>query len=144
MTETLRYRWPERYFTGLSKAVRFVREREFIKRQKTGRFVLGRSDSFARQRKSKWTLQFHKVFPGLKFNKAAISRRTGIPVKTLDTVYNRGRRAWQTGGSRPGVTADQWGTARVYKYVLVTKKKAPKVWYVGRSDPDKNLRTKLV
>lgn len=132
--------WPERYFAGLSKTMRPVRERELMKRRRTGKFVLGRSNTFAKPRTSKWTQQFHKVFPGLKFNKGNISTRTGISRKTLNTVFDRGRRAWQTGGSRPGVTANQWGTARLYKYVLVTKKKAPKAWYIGKRDPDNNLR----
>lgn len=133
-------KWPVRYFTGLSAKMKLVRERELMKRRRTGKFVLGRSNTFAKPRTSRWTQQFHKVFPGLKFNKGLISARTGIPRKTLDTVYDRGRRAWQTGGSRPGVTANQWATARVMKYILVTKKKAPKVWYVGRRDPNNNLR----
>jgi hypothetical protein len=115
-----------------------MRERELLKRKRTGQFKLGKSDMFAKPRKSKWTLQFHKVYPGLKFNKEAIAARTRIPRQVLDTVYNRGRRAWQTGGSRPGMTADQWGVARVYKFVLVSKKKARATGY----DPDNNLRRK--
>jgi hypothetical protein len=83
---------------------------------------------------------FHKTYPGLKFNKEAIARRTGISRSTLNTVYNRGLKAWKTGGSRPGATAPQWAVARTYKYVLVTKGKAPRAWYVGRSDPDADLR----
>lgn len=73
-------------------------------------------------------------------NKAAISRRTGISRSTLDTVYNRGLKAWKTGGSRPGASAHQWATARLYKYVLVTKGKAPRPWYATKYDPDKDLR----
>jgi hypothetical protein len=34
------------------------------------------------------------------------------------------------------------GVARVYRYVLVTKHKAPKAWYASRPDPDNNLRHK--
>jgi hypothetical protein len=82
------------------------------------------------------------VYPDLKFNKDAISKITKIPKKTLDTVYDRGLKAWKTGGSRPGASAHQWAVARVYKYVLVTKKKAPKEWYETRFDPDSNLRKK--
>lgn len=137
---TLSRKWPERYFQGLSNAMKLTRERELVKRKKTGIFKLGKSDSFARPKKSRWTQQFHKIYPGLKFNKAAISSRTGISRKTLDTVYDRGRRAWQTGGSRPGTTADQWGIARLYKFVLVSKKKAPGAWYKTKRDPDQNLR----
>jgi hypothetical protein len=138
---TLKKSWPERYFGGLTRPLMFTRERELMKRKKNKKkFILRKSNRFARPRKSRWTLQFHKVYPGLKFNKSLISKKTGIPVKTLDTVYDRGRRAWQTGGSRPGMTADQWGVARLYKYVLVTKKKAPRAWYATKFDPDQDLR----
>ena len=105
---------------------------------------LGRSNKGGTRQKSKWTLLFHKTYPGLKFNKEAIARRTGISRSTLNTVYNRGLKAWKTGGSRPGATAPQWAVARVYKYVLVTKGKAPRAWYATRFDPDQNLRAKRV
>lgn len=133
--------WPERYFTGLSKSMRRIREKELLKRRTTpfSKLSLKKSDTFAKPKKSKWTLLFHKTYPGLvKFNKESISKRTGIPVKTLNTVYYRGLKAWKTGGSRPGATAQQWGIARMYKYVLVTKKKAKTTRY----DPDQNLRRK--
>jgi len=138
---TLKRTWPQRYFSGLSRMLKFTRERELMKRRKSTTFKLRKSNSFAKPRKSRWTLQFHKVYPGLKFNKSLISKRTGIPLKALDTVYDRGRRAWQTGGSRPGMTANQWGVARTYKYILVTKKKAPRAWYANRFDPDQDLRS---
>jgi len=138
----LRRSWPERYFSGLSKTLKLAREKELLKRRKTpySKLKLGASNKGGTRQKSKWTKLFHEVYPNLKFNKAAISRRTGISVSTLNTVYNRGLKAWKTGGSRPGATAPQWAIARVYKYVLVTKKKAPKAWYAMRFDPDQNLR----
>jgi len=138
-------RWPERYFTGLSGPLKLVREKELLKRRITpfGKLKMGRSNSVVKTKKSKWTLQFHKVYPGLPFDKSLIAKRTGIPLKTLTTVYDRGLKAWKTGGSRPGATAQQWAIARVYKFVLVTKKKAPKEWYLFRSDPDQNLRRKM-
>lgn len=132
--------WPTRYFAGLSKTMKKVREKELLKRKKTKIFKLGKSDALAKPRRSRWTGLFHKVYPGLKFKKNLISKKTGIPKKNLNTVYDRGRRAWQTGGSRPGMTADQWGVARVYKYVLVTQHKAPMAWYAKRPDPNNNLR----
>jgi hypothetical protein len=120
------------------------REKELLKRRRVSysKLRLGQSNKAATKRKSKWTLQFHKVYPGLKFNKEAIAKKTGISRSTLNTVYDRGLKAWKTGGSRPGVTAAQWAVARVYKYVLVTKKKAPKAWYATRADPNQNLRLK--
>ena len=139
---TLRRAWPERYFTGLSRSMKLRRELELMRRKRVpySKLRMGRSDKGGTKRKSKWTLLFHRTYPGLKFNKEAIARRTGISRSTLNTVYNRGLKAWKTGGSRPGATASQWAVARVYKYVLVTKSKAPRVWTAGRSDPDANLR----
>lgn len=139
---SLSRRWPERYFSGLSPRLRKQRERELLRRRSVpySKLTLGPSNKGGTRQKSRWTLLFHKVYPGLKFNKEAISRRTGIPRSALNTVYNRGLKAWKTGGSRPGATAPQWATARVYKYVLVTKGKAPKKWYATRVDPNNNLR----
>ena len=139
---TVTRRWPERYFTGLSAAMRRTREKELLKRRRLpySKLGLSKSNKGGTKRKSKWTQLFHKTYPDLKFNKEAIARRTGIPRSTLNTVYNRGLKAWRTGGSRVGATASQWAVARTYKYILVTKGKAPKAWYATKFDPDNNLR----
>ena len=136
--------WPERYFSGLSKTMKLIREKELLKRRTTPYSKLGLSTSNkgGTKKKSKWTQKFHEVYPNLKFNKNLISKRTGISRKNLDTVYNRGLKAWKTGGSRVGATASQWAVARVYKFVLVSKKKVPKEWYASKFDPDNNLRHK--
>jgi len=138
---TITRSWPERYFSGLSRSIGLAREKELLKRRRVpySALTLGRSNTGGTRKKSKWTQLFHTTYPGLKFNKDAIAKRTGISRSTLNTVYNRGLKAWKTGGSRPGTTAPQWAVARVYKYVLVTKKKAPKSW--NPIDPDANLRT---
>jgi hypothetical protein len=122
--------------------MKVMRKKELLKRRRVpySKLSLGKSDVNATKRKSRWTVQFHRVYPGLKFNKELISKRTGISKSTLNTVYDRGLKAWKTGGSRPGATAPQWAIARVYKFVLVSKKKAPKAWYATRPDPDQNLR----
>ena len=135
-------KWPVRYFSGLSPQMKATRKKELLKRRRVpySKLMLGQSNVGATKRKSHWTLQFHRVYPGLKFNKELISKRTGISKLTLNTVYNRGLKAWKTGGSRPGATAPQWATARTFKYILITKKKAPLSWYKGRPDPDDYLR----
>jgi hypothetical protein len=137
-------KWPERYFAGLSRSLKLTREKELLKRRRVpySKLGLGKSNVGGTRKKSKWTQLFHKTYPDLKFNKNAIARRTGISRSTLNTVYNRGLKAWKTGGSRPGATPQQWSVARVYKYVLVTKGKAPKAWYATRFDPDANLRVR--
>ena len=132
--------FPARYFSGVSDKA--ARAKELLARRKTpySKLKLGKTNKGVTRRKSHWTMLFHKTYPDLKFNKNAIARRTGISRSTLNTVYNRGLKAWKTGGSRPGATAPQWATARVYKYVLITKGKAPKAWYASRPDPDNDLR----
>ena len=131
-------RWPERYFTGLSRALRLTREKELLKRRKTpySKLRLSKSNKFAKPKKSRWTQLFHKTYPGLKFNKSAIAAKTGISRSTLNTVYNRGLKAWKTGGSRVGATPQQWAIARMYKFVLVSKRKAQNTKF----DPDQDLR----
>ena len=131
---TLVHRWPERYFTGLSLPMKFKRERELIRRRSVPK--LGSTNAGGTRKKSKWTLLFHQTYPGMPFNKNLISKRTGIPRSVLNTVYDRGLKAWQTGGSRVGATPQQWAIARVYKFVLVSKHKAPNT----RFDPNNNLR----
>jgi len=135
-------KWPTRYFSGLSPDMKRTRQKELLKRRRVpySKLMLGHSNVGATKRKSHWTMQFHRMYPGLKFNKELISKRTGIPRSALNTVYDRGLKAWKMGGSRPGATAPQWAIARVYKFVLVSKKKAPKAWYAARPDPNQNLR----
>ena len=135
-------KWPVRYFSGLSQTMKATRKKELLKRRRVpySKLSLGQSNKDATKRKSRWTMQFHRVYPGLKFNKELISKKTGISKSTLNTVYDRGLKAWKTGGSRPGATAPQWAIARVYKFVLVSKNKAPEAWYATRPDPNQNLR----
>ena len=128
--------WPERYFTGLrTRAARLAREKELLKRRVTRHPGLAKSDAKAKTHRSKWTQLFHKVYPGKKPKDVP-----GIRASDINTVYNRGLKAWKTGGSRVGATAQQWGLARVYKFVLVSKKRAPRAWYITKFDPDQGLR----
>jgi hypothetical protein len=118
--------------------MRRVREKELLKRRTTpySKLGLSKSNTFAKPKKSRWTQLFHATYPGLKFNKNAISRRTGISRSTLNTVYNRGLKAWKTGGSRVGATPQQWAISRMYKFILVSKRKAQNTKF----DPDQDLR----
>ena len=133
-------KYPKRYFTGLSEYGKKLRRKELDTRRKYKTFKLGKSDTLVKPKKSKWTRNFHREYPGVKFNTLVLSNVTRIPKNILNTVFNRGRRAWQTGGSRPGVTADQWGIARVYKFILVTRKG----YKTTRYDPNSNLRRKVL
>jgi len=53
-----------------------------------------------------------------------ISKKTGIPMKILDDVYDRGIGAYKTNPSsvRPNVKSkEQWSMARVYSFVMKSK-----------------------
>lgn len=45
------------------------------------------------------------------------SEKTGVSVRTLRAVYNRGLAAWRT-GHRPGVGQHQWAMARVSSFLV--------------------------
>ena len=123
--------YPSRYFSGLSRKNQLTREKELVHRRRKLQYT----DTLVKTKKSSWTKMFHTSYPNLKFNKGVFSKRFGIPRAKLDTVYNRGLRAWQTSGSRPGANPYQWAIARVYKFVLIENGKAkPKP-----HDPDSNL-----
>ncbi len=86
-------------------------------------------------------------FPkGTAHSKKDISKKTGIPVRILDAVYDRGTGAWKTNpesvrnattGKKTGtksrrgkMTKEQWSFGRVYSFV--TKQKG--TW--GGADKD--------
>jgi len=131
-------KWPKRYFSGLTPAQKLMRQKELLRRRRARHPTLGPSNKFAKTRKSSWTVMFHKAYPNIKFNKGLIANKTGIPRWKLNTVYDRGLKAWKTGGSRVGATAQQWAIARLYKFVLITKGKAT----TKKVDPNNNLRRK--
>jgi hypothetical protein len=127
-------RYPMRYFSGLTRRNQLIREKELVHRRSRTQYT----DTKAKTRKSKWTALFHRTFPNQKFNKAQMAKRFKIPYSTLNTVYKRGERAWQTSGSRPGANPYQWAIPRVYKFILI---EIGKVKPTKKIDPDMNLHT---
>tara|TARA_R110002096_G_scaffold85441_1_gene196567 strand:+ start:17 stop:349 length:333 start_codon:yes stop_codon:yes gene_type:complete len=76
-------------------------------------------------------------------SKAEISRLSGIPIRILNQVYNRGVGAKKTspnsvrrisdgkkGGRGAKMSAEQWAMARIYSFVM----KQPGTW--GKADKD--------
>jgi len=88
----------------------------------------------------------YKFPKGTPHSKRDISKKTGIPVRILDDVFDRGVGARKTnpqsvrsattgkkvGGKslRGKMSAEQWGQARVYSFVM----KQPGTW--GKADKD--------
>lgn len=73
-----------------------------------------------KSKKSKWTVKAEEYF-GEDRSKKAISKKTGIPVKALKEIVERGEGAYYSAGSRPGQTPSSWGIARLYAVLFGSK-----------------------
>jgi hypothetical protein len=117
---------PLKYFRGLNTLKNVeTRYKKMLKRD----YTPFKTDKNVETKTSSYTSKFRKKYPGVTKLKD-ISKVTGIPLKTLKTVYDRGLAAWRT-GHRPGATAQAWAYARVHSFVMKGK-----TYYTA----DKNLR----
>ena len=111
---------PKKYTKGLSKrdsskqtkALRTAR-----KSYKRGKYVYRPKLKSYKKKESGWTAKFHKRYPNAK-TVPQIARMTGIPSKALNAVKRKGMGAYYSSGSRPNQTAQSWGKARMYSYIL--------------------------
>lgn len=117
---------PLKYFRGLSTLKNVeTRYKKMLKKD----YTTFKTDKKVETRTSSYTSKFRKKYPGVTKLKD-ISKVTGIPLKTLQTVYNRGLAAWRT-GHRPGASPQAWAYARVHSFIVKGK-----TYYTA----DKNLR----
>lgn len=113
--------WPLKYYRGLTRKQNLQRKRSATRRTKMSwkdpkAYAPFKSDIGVKTRRSSYTARFHSKYPDAK-TIPEIAKKTGVPAKTLRTVYNRGMAAWRT-GHRPGASAHAWGMARVHSFVL--------------------------
>ena len=113
--------WPTKYHRGLTQRQNKQRKQSATRRAKMSwknpkAYVPWKTDKGAQTRTSSYTARFHKKYPGVT-SIPEIAKKTGVPAKTLRTVYNRGMAAWRT-GHRPGASQHAWGMARVHSFVL--------------------------
>lgn len=113
--------YPRKYYTGLSAKNKTLRKKEIRrfgnKSWKDPKAYTGfKTDKGVRTRKSNYSLRWERKFPHSKTLKAK-SEASGVPLKYIRQVYNRGMAAWRT-GHRPGATQQQWGYARVHSFLL--------------------------
>ena len=115
--------WPHKYYRGLTRKKAFERKKEintFKKMDwKNPKAYVGFKTDILKTRKSSYTAQWDKLFPHAKSLKQR-SKVTGVPIRFLKTVYNRGMAAWRT-GHRPGATQQQWSYPRVSSFLLCGK-----------------------
>ena len=117
---------PLKYFRGLNTIKNVeTRYKKMLKKD----YTPFKTDKKVETKKSSYTSKFRKRNPGVTKLKD-ISKVTGIQLKTLKTVYDRGLAAWRT-GHRPGASPQAWAYARVHSFVVKGK-----TYYTA----DKNLR----
>lgn len=143
--DTKKSNYPKRYLKGVNKEER-IKELDIRKQSDNVPFkelFPKKTDIEAQQKgivkKSKYTKLFNELYPDLKFDLKIFSKKFKIPYDVLKEVYDKGAKAWQTSGSRAGANASMWAIARVYKFILITEKKAPPT----ARDPDDKLRQNL-
>ena len=66
---------------------------------------------------SKWTTKANKYFDE-NTSISNISKKTGVSVTGLNKIIKKGEGAYYSSGSRPNVTARQWGLARLYSVLF--------------------------
>ena len=93
---------------SLKRSIKSYKNKKYYTRPKLKSF---------KERKSSWTQKFHKLYPNAKTLKQ-IEKKTGIPKKALMAVKKKGMGAYYSSGSRPNQTAESWGKARMYAYIL--------------------------
>lgn len=111
---------PPQYVRGLSKKdkQKQLKNLKTAKRSyKRGKYVSRPKLKSFKEKKSSWTQKFHKLHPNAKTLKQ-ISDATGIPKGALSAVKKKGMGAYYSSGSRPNQTAESWGLARMYSYIL--------------------------
>lgn len=65
------------------------------------------------QRRSQWTIKAHNYF-GYAPSLDDLADELRVPLTALEQIKKRGEGAYFTSGSRPNVSPEQWGIARVY------------------------------
>ena len=122
---------PLKYFRGLRtlKSVE-TRYKKMLKKD----YKDFKTDKGMKTRTSSYTQKFRKKYGSEVKSLPEISKATKIPLKTLQTIYNRGLAAWRT-GHRPGASPQAWGYARVHSFVMKGK-----TYYTA----DKDLASRLV
>ena len=94
--------WPPKYYRGLTRKQALERKKEIKKFGSLDwrdplAYTGFKTDTYRKtKRRSSYTVDWNNLFPEAKSLKER-SNVTGVPVKYLQTVYNRGMAAWRTG-----------------------------------------------
>ena len=108
---------PLKYFRGLT-TLKEVETRYKKMLRKNYKFF--ETDKGQKTKTSSYTQKFRKMYGPEVRSLPEIAKATGIPLKTVKTIYNRGLAAWRT-GHRPGASPQAWGYARVHSFATKGK-----------------------
>jgi hypothetical protein len=108
---------PLKYFKGLETLGQVETRYKKMLRKDYKDF---KTDKGQKTKTSSYTQKFRKRYGSDVKSLPDIAKATGLPLKTLKTVYNRGLAAWRT-GHRPGASPQAWGYARVHSFVTKGK-----------------------
>ena len=112
---------PNHYTAGLSRKDKKKQQKNLKKSTKDyekGKYTSRPKLKSFKSKKSNWTSKFEKKY-GKDIKKyKQISKATGIPVLALKAVVKKGMGAYYSSGSRPNQTAESWGKARMYSYIM--------------------------
>lgn len=118
---------PKKYTKGLKKKDKVTQENDIkkaMKGYKKGKYIPRRKFKTFKNKPSTYTTKFKELYPNAKTLKD-ISKVTGIPLKAIKEVKKKGMGAYYSSGSRPNQTAQSWGMARVFSYILGGKTRKP-------------------
>lgn len=111
---------PKKYTKGLSSKDK-KKQRDNIKKAKKSyknkKYIDRPKLKSYKNKKSSWTQKFKKKYGDIT-KISDISKKTGLPEGELRAVLRKGRGAYYSSGSRPNQTAESWGRARMYSYIM--------------------------
>tara|TARA_B100000780_G_C20840477_1_gene333999 strand:+ start:54 stop:512 length:459 start_codon:yes stop_codon:yes gene_type:complete len=124
-TRRLSRRIPRKYTKGLSRKDKEKQQRSIRKairsykiKKGSKRYVPRPTLKSYKSKKSQWLVKFEKKYGKDIKSYKEISKKTGIPVKALQEVVKKGKGAYYSSGSRPNQTAESWGKARMYSFII--------------------------
>lgn len=112
---------PKQYTASLSKKDKKKQIKAIKKASKDyqkGKYTSRPKLKSFKSKKSNWTSKFEKKYGEDVKTYKQISKATGIPVGALKAVVKKGMGAYYSSGSRPNQTAESWGKARMYSYIM--------------------------
>ena len=112
---------PNHYTAGLSRKDKKKQQKNLKKSTKDyekGKYTSRPKLKSFKSKKSNWTSKFEKKYGKDVKKYKQISKVTGIPVPALKAVVKKGMGAYYSSGSRPNQTAESWGKARMYSYIM--------------------------